>query len=156
MGQVWDGRKFVHGTLRYIVKTLWKSSSQELNDRWPWNLVYSIENWALSSLFKWWPLVDPDLFYVMIKFGHLGLLVEKRPNSGFEAHLSFWLTGKLIAWVDSVVDVCSLSSINIFKHLLLWNHRSNWSQISFGASLGWTGGKNLGHLTKYFRICIYL
>ena len=29
------------------------------------------------------------------------------------------------------------SSVNIFKHLLLWNHRANWTQISYRGSLGW-------------------
>ena len=28
-------------------------------------------------------------------------------------------------------------SVNIFKHLLLWNHWANWTQISYGDSLGW-------------------
>ena len=28
-------------------------------------------------------------------------------------------------------------NVNIFKHLLLWNHWADWSQISYGASLGW-------------------
>ena len=30
-----------------------------------------------------------------------------------------------------------LPSVNIFKHLLLWNHRANQTQISYGDSLGW-------------------
>ena len=30
-----------------------------------------------------------------------------------------------------------LSSVNIFKHLLLWNHWANLTQISYGDSLGW-------------------
>ena len=33
--------------------------------------------------------------------------------------------------------VCVCMCINIYKHLLLWNHWAHWSQISCGASLGW-------------------
>ena len=29
------------------------------------------------------------------------------------------------------------ASINIFKHLLLWNHWAKWTQISHGDFLGW-------------------
>ena len=42
------------------------------------------------------------------------------------AHPSLWFTSELIVWVGSVVVV---SSVNIFKHLLLWNHWADWSQI---------------------------
>ena len=43
-----------------------------------------LENWyaalgtqVLPSLFKWRPLVDLDLFYVKVKFGHTGFCMEK-------------------------------------------------------------------------------
>ena len=33
---------------------------------------------VLPSLFKWWPRVDPDLFYGKVKFGPLCLCMGKR------------------------------------------------------------------------------
>ena len=56
----------------------------------------------------------------------------------FLAHLSRRLRGELLVyqWLR-----CPSSfrrpSVNIFKHLLLWNHWGNWTQISYGDSLGW-------------------
>ena len=49
-------------------------------------------------------------------------------------------------WWANSIPVTSLSvrpsvvcrpSVNIFKHLLLWNHWANWTQISYGDSLGY-------------------
>ena len=66
------------------------------------------------------------------------------------AHLSRRLRGELLVyqwlWRPSSV-VCRPSSVvrpsvNIFKHLLLWNHWANWTQISYGDSLTW-GNKSL-------------
>ena len=37
----------------------------------------------------------------------------------------------------SVVRPSIRPSVNIFKHLLLRNHWANWTQISYGDSLGW-------------------
>ena len=59
------------------------------------------------------------------------------------AHLSRRLRGELLVyqWLrrpSSVVRPSSVRpSVNIFKHLLLWNHWANWTQISYGDSLGW-------------------
>ena len=46
---------------------------------------FMIETWyvalgaqVLPSLFKWWPWVDPDLFYGKVKFGPLWLCMGKR------------------------------------------------------------------------------
>ena len=47
----------------HMVKTLQKSSSLELVDWFPQNLV-------CHNLFKWWPWVDLDLFYGKVKFGN--------------------------------------------------------------------------------------
>ena len=43
-------------------------------------------------------------------------------------------------WANSIpVTQASVrrSSVNIFKHLLLWNYWANWTHISYGDSLGW-------------------
>ena len=43
-------------------------------------------------------------------------------------------------WANSIpvtpASVRRPSSVNIFKHLLLWNHWGNWAQILYGDSLG--------------------
>ena len=59
------------------------------------------------------------------------------------AHLSRRLRGELLVyqWLRRPSSVRPSSvrrpSVNIFKHLLLWNHWANWTQISYGDSLGW-------------------
>ena len=72
------------------------------------------------------------------------------------AHLSRRLTSELIIRLASVVVVCrlssvvhrpssvvcSMSSVNIFKHLLFWNHWADWNEISCGACMG-SGNKSL-------------
>ena len=48
-------------------------------------------------------------------------------------------------WANSIpVTPSSVrpSSLNIFKHLLLWNYWANWTKTSYGDSLGW-GNKSL-------------
>ena len=58
----------------------------------------------------------------------------------FLAHLSRRLIGELIVyqWLGRPSSViCRPSSVNIFKHLLLWNYWANWTHISYGDSLGW-------------------
>ena len=58
---------------------------------------------ALSSLFKWWPLVDLDLFYGTVKCSYLGFCMWKRWNSGF-----FWFC-------------CSLWHQSWFMRSAKWN-----------------------------------
>ena len=77
------------------------------------------------------------------------------------AHLSRRLRGELLVhqWLRRPSSVVRRpSSVNIFKHLLLWNHWANWTQISYGDSLGW-GTKvcsNVpGHVTKKAAMPIY-
>ena len=46
---------------------------------------------AHHSLFKWWPLVDFDLFYSKVEFGNLGFATWKIENSGFfRNYWSLW------------------------------------------------------------------
>ena len=42
------------------------------------------------------------------------------------------------------------STVNIFKHHLLWSHWVDWSQIAYGASMD-QGNKRLGHMTGLAR-----
>ena len=55
----------------------------------------------------------------------------------FLAHLSRRLMGEQI-----VYQSLRRPSVNIFKHLLLWNHWANWTQISYGDPLG-SGNESL-------------
>ena len=38
---------------------------------------------VLPRLFKLWPLVDHDLVYVKVKFGHIGFCMGKSENYSF-------------------------------------------------------------------------
>ena len=53
-------------------------------------MSYDLEIWhvawgtqALQSLYKWWPWVDLDLFYIKVKFAILGFSKDKGENIGF-------------------------------------------------------------------------
>ena len=41
--------------------------NQKENDRETWYAASGAQ--ILPSLFKWWPWIDPDLFYGKVKFG---------------------------------------------------------------------------------------
>ena len=53
------------------------------------------------------------------------------------AHLSRRLRGELLVYQWLRRPASGRPSVNIFKHPLLWNHWANWTQISYGDSLGW-------------------
>ena len=78
---VWSGWKKVcswdlgHMTMKAAIpirgKLFWKSS-QELNGRWPWNLVCSIWASCPTKCVQMMTLVELDLFYDKVTFGRLG------------------------------------------------------------------------------------
>ena len=78
----------------------------------------------------------------------------------FLAHLSRRLQGELIVyqWLRRPASVVRPLSVNIVKHLLLYNHCANWTQISNKDFLGW-GNKvcsnGSGHMTKMAVTSIY-
>ena len=53
---------------------------------------------ALPNLFKWWPLVDHDLFYNKIKFNNLGFWMGKRQAVDFS---------EAVVACDIKVDICN-------------------------------------------------
>ena len=61
-----------------MVKTLKNIllQNQKTNDIESWYVALSAQ--VLPSLFKWWPLVDHDLFYGKIKFGPLCFCMGKK------------------------------------------------------------------------------
>ena len=58
-------------------KNIWKSSRNQMTDD-PETWYAALVALALSSLFKWWPLVDLDLFYRKVKFGHFDFYMGKK------------------------------------------------------------------------------
>ena len=64
----------------------------------------------------------------------------------FLAHLRRRLRGELLVYQWLRRPSGRRPSVNIFKHLLFWNHWAIWTQISYGDSLGW-GNKSL---SKWF------
>ena len=75
--------------------------------------------------------------------------------------VTFWLTWayRIARPLSSRMYVCVYIYVNIFKHLLLWSHWADWSQISYGSSLGLGGTKvcsnGPGHMTKMIAMPIY-
>ena len=45
---------------------------------------------VLPSLFKWWCLVDLDLFYSKVKFGHVDFYMRKKRTGFFWSYCSLW------------------------------------------------------------------
>ena len=77
----------------YMVKTLQKSYSLEPKGQWPWALVCrALGPWAHQNLFKWWTLVDLDLFYGKVKFGPLCFYMEKTVRKSFNGRNSQQMT----------------------------------------------------------------
>ena len=96
-------------TMPIYGKNLKESSSPEAIDGWPWNLVCSIFHIkVLPALFKLWPWVELDLFYVKVKFGHIGFWMGKSEN-----YLFFG-------------NYCSLGSQSCWKHLAKWVNEVEW------------------------------
>ena len=101
-------------TMPIYGQTLKKSSSPEPKDWWPWNLVWyaALGARVLPSLFKWWPLVDLDLFYGKVKFGPLCFCMGKKVNNGFfrnYCRLWFETSNRLSKWQEVSVDIKTLS-----------------------------------------------
>ena len=88
---------------------------------------------------KWWS--SGQFFYqtltLMIATYYTGLQIRVPTWESFLAHLSRRLMGELIVYQSlRRPSVICRPSVNIFKHLLLWNHWANWTPISYGDSLG--------------------
>ena len=135
----------------YMVKTLQKSSTPEPLDRFPRNLVCSIDDSCHRSLFKWWPWVDLDLFYGKVKFGNLGFSMGKSENCWFFRIIAacnlklheimkiceYWRSDKIISWPWPKVNY-----IWNLKLTFLRNHWANQSQILY-VSFQVQGNENL-------------
>ena len=132
--------------VKALKNLLW---NQKAHDHETWYAASGAQ--VLPSLFKWWPWVDLDLFHGKVKFASVAFYMGKSFNCRFLknywnlcnktwyinsakcVHEYLWVPKvKVIQWRLSKV----FSVYNNFKHLLLRNHWTDWSQISCGASMG--------------------
>ena len=93
----------------------------------------------ICSVWLWYFMIILTFWNIKIIFSQLA---TKTWKILLLAHLSGRLRGELLVyqWLrrpSSVRPSSVCPSVNIFKHLLLWNHWANWTQISYGDSLGW-------------------
>ena len=126
-------------------RNLWKSSSHEVNGRWPWNLLCSIMDSGstkfVQTMTPGWP------FYSKFKFGH-GLLYGEKANSGFlEAVVAYDIKvdscnqlhifintkggGYLLTFVLVASDLVFLSSAKPTETKLHVEHLFGWGEWKF-------------------------
>ena len=152
---IWSSGHLTKITAMLIyVKNSLKIFFTEPEVSWLWNLAHS--TWALQSLYKWWSGVDIDLFYNKVNFVHLGFYLGKICPQ-FQSVSSQKPLDRLKS--DLKQNICALrehknhnhkSDCNMSwshdhdgqKNLLLKNHRTDWSQISYGISMP-RGNKSL-------------
>ena len=65
------------------LKKIFLLQKQQVDDLETWYVALSMQ--VLPRLFKLLPWVDLDLFYVKVKFGHIGFCMGKSEN-----YLFFW------------------------------------------------------------------
>ena len=91
---------------------------QQADDVENWYVALSMQ--VLPRLFKLWPWVDLDLFYVKVKFGHIGFCMGKSEN-----YLFFFETiaalGLKVAW-----------SIQLNELMKLIEYQSSTSSFDLG------------------------
>ena len=129
----------------YMVKTLKNLllRKQYTNDLETWYEALSMQ--VLSRLFKSWPWVDLDLFYVEVKFGHIGFWTGKSENylffgnqcslrsQSYLKHSTKWVYE--VEWVSKVKVIIwpwsKVTQISMFKFVFLKNSLAIWNQSSY-------------------------
>ena len=93
---------------QYMVKTLKNLllQKQKADDLETWYVALSMQ--VLPRLFKLWPWVDLDLFYVKVKFGYIGFCMGESENYLFFLELIAAL-GLKVAWSIQLNEVMKLS-----------------------------------------------
>ena len=84
-------------TMPMYAKNLKKSSSPEPINRWlfeTWYVALSMR--VLPRLYKLWPWIDLDLFYIKVKFGYIGFCVGE--SDFFFLHSAKWVSE--VEWVS--------------------------------------------------------
>ena len=98
--QSWSHDKMAAMPIHVYGKNLKKSSSPEPKGRCPWNLYAALGARVLSSLFKWWPWVDLDLFYGKVKFGTLCFCMAKSSDPVWPGHVTNGKCQNMLSWLD--------------------------------------------------------
>ena len=100
----------------YMLKT-WTNlllQNQLIDDLETWYVALSMP--VLPRLFKLWPWIDLDLFYIKVKFGYIGFCMGE---SDFFFHSTKWVNE--VAWVSKVKvilwpwsKVIQISKLNVW------------------------------------------
>ena len=116
----------------FIIRNRWKFQCGDADNKAYRAMQSLYANCMGKSKTRW---LSSGSLYVNIKEKRR---VQLSQNFWFLAHLSRRLRGELLVyqWLRCPSSVVR-PSVNIFKHLLLWNHWANLTQISYGDSLGW-------------------
>ena len=121
----------------YMVKTLKNLllRKQKADDLETWYAASGA--WVLPSLFKWWPWVDPDLFYGQVKFSPLCFCMGKRRNVFFRNYCRFWFetSNRWPKWQDVSVDIKTLPLVTVcplpWGYIHVLNHEKNCIKSDF-------------------------
>ena len=108
-----------------------------------WYVALSVQ--VLPKMLKLWPWVDLDPFYAKVKFGHIGICMEKSENYLFYrnycslrsqsclTHSAKWVNE--VEWVSKVKVIFWLRSkvtqISKLKLVFLRNNCAIWNQSSY-------------------------
>ena len=152
-------------------KNLWKSSSQEPNGRWPWNLICSIRDFGTTKFVQMMTLGWPWSFIQQGQIRSLGLLYGKRQAVDwfFGSYCSLWHQSiylQAAKWFfykyqrsRSSIDLCP--GFLIFSSLILFSSKTsvmNEAKLYVEALLdeemkvcSW----DLGHMIKMAAVPIY-
>ena len=100
-----------------MVKTLKNLllQNQKIDDLETWYVALSML--VLPRLFKLWPLIDLDLFYIKVKFGYIGFCMGE--SEFFFLHSAKWVNE--VEWVSKVKvilwpwpKVIQISKLNVW------------------------------------------
>ena len=122
-----------HMTMLIYGEKLQKSSSSEWRDWWPWNLVYSIGYSSTTNVFIWWPLVDGDHFYDMVKF----------------VSECFYMSGSLYS-----IECSCISKFVLIQHILSTLIQDQWSSGLSYYTKGQYPCCHLPSLIRVFAVCL--
>ena len=149
-----SGTSLVHLPFSYkdrkiLTKKKRKKKKQQLG-KFKRQISYeAVTGWRNKSFFKWLRSHDQDAMVKTLQkssqkpngsiYTQHSVIRNKEKCSFLDwilAQLSLWLTDELIVWVVFVV-VCSLSSVKVFKTLLLWNNGIGEQKVVLMVQVTW-------------------
>ena len=138
------------GHLCHVTMTVWTIFSFPVPRRFHYEIWLQSVQWfqrrkCLKMLtyihnMAWHDIRTTDYLYYKLTYEPKGSGELKR--SWIYIQFSQW-------WAYRIGRPHACVYVNIFKHLLLRSHWADWSQISYGASLGW-GNESLFKWSKIF------